>query len=220
MYDADLMARKTDDHGDKVRVSASRFVTSRYANPREMVEALGCTTSGPGAPLPPTEQIIDASAAVPTDVDLFSDRSFDQAMADMGLDTLALPREASRIIQIWQPAGGGAMLHCVAILVDALEPLNREASVVVGSQVETVSRCSLTEARIDGKLFQLARMTANSTRALLIAPPGFTAPIDADSFELEFQSYNPAKPGADKAETIIGRKRIRTVPFVIEIEGF
>jgi hypothetical protein len=143
-------------------------------------------------------------------------------MADMGLDTLALPDGASRIIQIWQQKSNaaGSALNLVAILIDALEPMNRSASVVVGNAVERVNRSALTEVRIDGQVFQLTRLNGNSTRALLTAPVAFTAPVDPDSFELVFDTYNPAKSGTDKTETIIGRKRIRTVPLVIEIEGF
>jgi len=218
-YDADLMARDSATPNDKIRVSASRLQTSRYANPDGMVQALGTTTRGAPFPLVPTELILGSEATLPGDVDLGSDRSFDQAMAAAGLDTLALP-DSPRIIQIWQPNRAGTRMHCVGFLVDALEPLNRSSAVIVGEAVEQVDRCRLREARVDGTPFRLVRVTANATRALLVAPGGFTAPRDPDSFELIFDSYNPGKPGADKTETITGKTRIRTVPFVIEIEGF
>ncbi len=52
MYDADLMALSQSDASDSVRIQASRFMTSRYANPREMIAAFGMDLDGSVAPVP------------------------------------------------------------------------------------------------------------------------------------------------------------------------
>lgn len=210
-YDADLMARMLADHDDKARIQASRFMTSRYANPTEMVQALGLDTDGAVAPVPMDELVLDAAATVPGDVAAASDRDFDAAMADMGLDTLALPDGAARMFQIWQPNGAGTAMKLVGILVDALEPLDRTAAVVQGGAVEIVTRCALDHALIDGRMFKAVRRTRNATRVLLAAPAGFAAPVDAATFQLHFSTSDGP---------LVGRRHLRTIPLVMQIEGF
>jgi hypothetical protein len=211
MYDADLMTRMITNAGEKIRVQASRFMTSRYANPTEMIEALGMDTAGSVAPVPMKELILDAGASVPSDVLSASDRDFDAAMVAMGLDTLGLPDDEPRMFQIWQPNATGTVLSMVGVLVDALEPLDRIASVIVDSEVQIAIRCRIDHARIDGYRFKVIRRTRNATRALLRAPSGFIAPADASSFELHFETNNAM---------LIGRQYVRTLPLVMQIEGF
>ena len=135
MYDCDLMARVSADHTDKLRAQASRFTTSRYANPREMVEAIGMGTGSQASPAPPFELVIEQGKSVPANIMGPSDRDFDIAMADMGLETLGLPDGQPRLFQIWQPDAAGGAMHMVALLVDALEPLDRKAAIVQGDSM-------------------------------------------------------------------------------------
>jgi hypothetical protein len=132
-------------------------------------------------------------------------------MVAMGLDTLGLPDDEPRMFQIWQPNATGTVLSMVGVLVDALEPLDRIASVIVDSEVQIAIRCRIDHARIDGYRFKVIRRTRNATRALLRAPSGFIAPADASSFELHFETNNAM---------LIGRQYVRTLPLVMQIEGF
>jgi hypothetical protein len=211
MYDADLMARKIADHDDKIRVHASRFMTSRYANPREMVEALGMDTTGGTEPTPLKELVLDASAFMPTDVRPASDREFDQAMAALGLDTLELPVDEPRAFQLWRPNAAGPGLVTIGLLLDAVEPLDRTAAVIEGGKVEIRNRCSVIDARIDGAVFQPVRRTRNATRILLAAPAGFIAPVNPASFQLRV---------ASSSGDLIGRRYVRSVPLAVQLEGF
>ena len=211
MYDADLMARKISNMLDKISVHAVNFRTSRYANPKEMIEAMGCSTDGTVAPVPPSELILNPDAMVPSNVLPKSDMEFDIAMQAMGLDTLALPIDAPRLFQIWKPSNDGSSLEMVALLLDAVEPVNRVASVINGSKVEVVDRCRFVDAQIDNVQFEIIRMTRNATRLLLVPTSTFTAPVDTNSLELHFSTNEGA---------ITGRKFLRSIPLTIELEGF
>ncbi len=211
MYDADLMARLLADPDAKIRVQASRFMTSRYANPVEMVQALGMNTDGSTAPVPMQELILDASASLPTDVLPASDSAFDNAMADMGMDTLGLPDGNPRMFQIWQPDASGTAMHMVGLLVDALEPLDRDAAVINGGKVDLTIRCRLDHAIIGAARFDVVRRTRNATRILLAAPPGFTSPLATNHLALQFETSDGP---------LIGRQHLRAVPLVMQIEGF
>lgn len=211
MYDADLMARKISNTLDKVSVHAVNFRTSRYANPKEMIEAMGCSTDATVSPFPPAELILDSDATVPNNALPPSDREFDISMQNMGLDTLALPINEPRIFQVWRPNTDGSNIEMVALLIDAVEPVNRMASVIIGNKVEIVNRCQLINATIDGISFEVVRMTRNSTRLLLVPTSAFVAPVDPNSLELHFATYDGS---------ITGRKFLRSIPLTIELEGF
>jgi len=211
MYDADLMARKMSDTTDKVKVHAVNFRTSRYANPKEMIEAMGCTTDGSVAPVPPSELILNPDAIIPSDTFAASDLEFDIAMQSMGLDTLALPINEPRLFQIWKPSVDGSSLEMVALLIDAIEPVNRTASVINDKKVETVDRCQLINATIDGVSFEVVRMTFNATRLLLMPTSTFIMSADSIDLELNFSTNEGS---------IIGRKFLRSIPLTIELEGF
>lgn len=211
MYDANLWAVRTDDAADRAQVSAANFRTSRYADPTEMIEALGLDvgTAADVAPAPPADLILEAGAALPTGVEPASDQAMDAALNDMGLGTLGLPTDGARVFQIWQPDGGGTM-QLKAILVDALEPLNRTAHVIVGNEVRIEERCSLRDGRISGVTLDVVRLSRNSTRALLI-PTVSLNNFGPNSFRLRFDTSDGV---------LTGRRRIRTRPLVMELEGF
>ena len=212
MYDVDLMAVTIAGGGDAARVSASRFVTSRYANPGEMLEAFGFAASATANPTPPGELIIDAGVSLPFAGDglTISDSAFDSVMADLGLETLGLPDDAPRVFQLWQVDTAGGAMRLAALLLDGLEPINREASVVQGGSVERVTRCRVDRVTQDGRRFLPVRETQNATRILLVPEGGAFVPNN-DVGELSMTTSDGP---------LTGRKTMRVVPLVMEVEGF
>ena len=212
MYDANLWAVLTDDATERSQVSAANFRTSRYANPTHMIEALGLAVGTPSdiAPVPPADLILEPDAPIPTGIEPASDLAMDNALNDMGLGTLGLPGERARLFQIWQPGGSGR-LRLVAILLDALEPVNRTSHVIVGNEVSIEDRCALRDGRLSGVSLTVARINRNSTRALLIPSGALPNTFNPDSFQLRFDTSDGL---------LVGRQRVRTQPLVLELEGF
>ena len=209
MYDADLIAHRVADGSGRVTIHSSRFMTSRYANPDAMIRALGFRTDGTVSAITMAEMVLGADHTVPSDTTPPSDSAFDAALNGMGLGTLGLP-DAPRAFQIWQADAGGA-LRMVAVLIDAVEPLRRKASVLQNGKVTRVTRCRPLLGRIGQTSFALARENRNSTRLLFIAPDGFNAPQQDADFELHFDTSDGL---------LIGRRYLRATPLVHDIEGF
>ena len=114
-----------------------------------------------------------------------------------------------RLFQIWEQQG--ASLACVAFLVDALEPLNRQAHVISGDEIVVADRCRLREGRYGGIELRVALINRNATRALL--RPAAPIPVDADpaSFRLVFGTSDG---------TLTGRRQMRVRPLMLDLEGF
>jgi hypothetical protein len=216
-YDANLWATKTATPSDRILVSAANFRTSRYATPTAMVEALSCATDGSVAPSPAPELILEPGAtlppvpapATPAGAEPPSDRLFDDAMNGMGLGTLGLPKDGARLFQIWEQQG--TTLVCVGFLVDALEPLNRQAHVISGDEIVVAARCRLREGRYGGIELRVTRFNRNSTRALLRPVSPIPAVVDPASFQLIFDTSDGA---------LTGRRQMRARPLMHELEGF
>jgi hypothetical protein len=138
-----------------------------------------------------------------------SDRLFDAAMTAMGLGTLGLPKDGARLFQIWEQQG--ATLACVAFLVDALEPLNRKAHVISGTEVVVTDRCRLREGRYGGIELRVARLNRNATRALLRPVAPIPAGVDPASFQLIFDTSDGS---------LTGRRQMRARPLMLDLEGF
>lgn len=217
-YDANLWAVRTGDSTDRIMVSAANFRTSRYANPTEMIQALGCDTDGGVQPTPAAELILEPGAslppvpapATPRGAQPPSDRLFDEAMNAMGLGTLGLPQDQARLFQIWEQDGAGT-LSTVAFLVDALEPLNRVAHVISGTEVVIADRCRLSGARYGGTELRVTRINRNATRVLLRPVTPIPAGADPASFQLIFDTSDGQ---------ITGRRQMRTRPLMLDLEGF
>ena len=212
MYDANLWAVRKDDATDRASVSAANFRTSRYANPTQMIEALGLEvgTAAQVAPVPPPELILEAGVTLPIGVEPASDRAMDSALNDMGLGTLGLPKNKARLFQIWQPDGAGT-LRLVAILIDALEPMNRTAHIKDGNEIRIEERCALRDGRLSGVRLDVVRLSRNSTRALLMPSSPLPQTFGPNSFQLRFDTSDGL---------LVGRRRVRTRPLVLELEGF
>jgi hypothetical protein len=216
-YDANLWAKKTANASDRALITAANFRTSRYANPAQMVAALGCATDGTVAPSPAPELILQPgavlpavpAAASPVGAQPPSDQSFDTAMNAMGLGTLGLPKDGARLFQIWEQQG--ATMVTVAFLVDALEPLNRQAHVISGTEVVIADRCRLREGRYGGIELRVTRLNRNSTRALLRPVSPIPAGVDPASFRLVFETSEGP---------LTGRRQMRSRPLMLDLEGF
>ncbi|TYO85380.1 hypothetical protein [Oceanicella actignis] len=209
-HDAELWAARIADPADRALVTAANFRTSRYADPAQMIAALGCATDGSVAPVPAEELILeDGASPPPAAAEAPSDRLFDQAMAGMGLGELGLPRGRARLFQIWSVEGGAP--RTVAFLVDALEPLNRKAHVLAGDEVALVDRCRLTGGRHGGVALIVARINRNATRALLLPEAPIPPEADPAGFGLFFETSDGA---------LTGRRQMRARPLTFDLEGF
>ncbi len=99
-------------------VQRSQFHTSRYASPRELLDALGFTTPSPSPGLP-VEILVEATLP---DTEELGDAPFDATMMELGLDPLPLisrPR-VSLLLRV------GPDLELVGVLLEAPEPIHRE----------------------------------------------------------------------------------------------
>lgn len=212
MYDVDLNAVTIAAGDNAVRVSASRFVTSRYANPGEMLEAFGFAIAPAANPSPPGELVINAGISLPSSGDglTISDSAFDSTMADLGLETLGLPDAEPRVFQLWQVDSGGGAMRLAALLLDGVEPINREASVVQDGSVERVTRCRVERLTQNGRNFVPVRQTQNATRILLVPQGGAFVPNNDLGELIMTTSDGP----------LTGRRTMRIVPLVMEVEGF
>ncbi len=116
MYDFNLIARRkgvTDPA--PVIVNATRFKTSRYANPSEMLAALGFATSGL-TPFAPQDIILADTMSLPSGVLSVSDLEMSVALAAIDADTLPLPGDEPRVIALWRHLGSGGSFGVAALL--------------------------------------------------------------------------------------------------------
>ena len=97
-----------------------------------------------------------------------SDADLDSALAALGLETLEPNRGVPATRALWRPSG--ADWHLVALLVDAVEPLERHASVRSGTAPPAfVQRCGLGGAAVGVMTFTPKRANSSWTRVLLVA---------------------------------------------------
>lgn len=212
MYDFNLIARKkgvAPAQADPVVVNATRFVTSRYATPVEMLAALGFTTSDK-APIAPQEIILTDAMTLPSDALSVSDLDMGAALTAFGADTLEPPGDAGRVITLWRHLGGGAF-GVAGVLVDAPEPMRRVGAVLQGQQAVDSIRCEPEQLSIGGVIFRPVRATLNWTRVLFVA----AAPVTPGA-EGELQFRLKVTPGG----SLIGRRLINVRPVMLDTEGF
>ena len=105
----------------------------------------------------------------------------------------------------------GGTLSTVAFLVDALEPLNRVAHVISGTEVVIADRCRLRGGRYGGTELRVTRINRNATRVLLRPVTPIPAGADPASFQLIFDTSDGQ---------ITGRRQMRTRPLMLDLEGF
>lgn len=209
MYDFNLIApKKTPAGSDPVQVNATRFKTSRYAGPRQMLEALGFAL-GKAAPIGPAEIVLAPGMVLPSGPLSVSDMDLMAALSAIGADTLPLPGEQPRTIAIWQNTG--TAYGVAGVLVDAPEPMRRERAVLVGQQAQDSLRCAPAQMTIGSRTFLPVRATLNWTRVLFVAASPVVPPVGA-----ELRLRLTVAPGS----ALIGRRSISARPVMLETEGF
>jgi hypothetical protein len=126
-YDLLITAPKTSQpNAPEVVIQRSQFHTSRYASPRELLDAFAFTSGGPNASLP-VEVLVDAP--LPTTEQL-GDAPFDATMVDLGLDPLGValtPRVALLLHR------QGTDYEVTGVLLEGPEPIHRAGRLVIQS---------------------------------------------------------------------------------------
>ncbi|XKE46151.1 hypothetical protein LG302_03145 [Halomonas organivorans] len=212
MYDFSLIAPRHDASGEPIdarTVSATRFVTSRYANPLQLLEHLGYYPGDP-APYRPDDIILPAGAALPGGAEEVSDSLFDELLRDMQADTLPLPTSTPVSYVVWRQ--DGAQWRIEGLLVDSLEPLMRITTVLQDDdRAEIVTRCDVRHAEVDGHTLSLHRSNERHTRVFLKADSPFTLAAGSHELRLDMDT---------SGGVLRGRRRLSHRPAIIEREGF
>lgn len=205
-YDLTILARKGTD---RPVVRATRFRTSRYANPTELIAALGYR-EGSMAPYLPDDYLIPDDMQLPAGTGLIEgDISLDDALMAIGADTLPLPTRKARSYALWCFADGWLF---EGLLVDSLESLKRERTIVAANgQPNLGTRIALVRGLVAGTELVLFRANASWTRVLLKPTASLTLPTTGDlELSLEFTTSTGTK---------IGKRRLQPVPSILEREG-
>ncbi len=205
-YDLTILARKA---GDRPVVRATRFRTSRYASPTELIAALGYREGGV-APYLPDDYLIPDDATLPVGAGLMEgDIALDDALMAIGADTLPLPTRKARSYALWRFDGGWRF---EGLLVDSLEPLKRERTIVAADgQPDLGTRIAPLRGLAAGTELALFRANASWTRVLFKPATPLVLPATGDlELILEFTTSTGTK---------IGKRRLRSVPSILDREG-
>ncbi|MGB6231738.1 MAG: hypothetical protein WBF53_16600 [Litorimonas sp.] len=204
MYDLALVAKSEDGSPDR-RIHATRFVSSRYRDPGEMMEHLGFPR-GEYNPYRPKEIVLDGDFVAPDKTFTAGDKALDQVLRQNGLDTLQLPQDNPVTYLIWQKRGN--RFELAGVLLDALEPLRRQGSVKHGATSEIVERCAPLQMKAGPLVLHIRRATTNWTR-LLFTPDQAQVPGDKLDFDLSVNGRT----------TLTGSRRISSKPAILINEG-
>jgi hypothetical protein len=206
-YDLDVLAPKG---GDRPKVRGTRFHSSRYASPRAMIDALGFTHPVRAPYLP--DDLIVAAGALPAGGFVEGDAALDAALAAIDAETLPLPARAPRTMVLWSqdPVAGWRV---EGLLIDALEPMKRETTVVDASGAAVQgTRIEPLRAALAGQTLSLHRANARWTR-LIFRP---AAPIALGG--APEHGLSVAFATSDAGE-LVGTRRLLPVPSLLEREG-
>jgi hypothetical protein len=168
-----------DGLDERIEVSKVHFRTSRYASASAYLAALGyeIATSAPQAP---DDYIIPDGLVLSAGVFVAGDAALDAALAAIDLDTLPLPKTAPRNLVLWSFSGGAWRVE--GLLIDSLEPLKKEGTILSGNATSQGTLFELLRATIPGKP-QMVPVRANDawTRVLLKPSASFTLNAGADT---------------------------------------
>ncbi len=209
MYDFNVIAPRSGSgtDTDSVVVSGTRFTTSRYAGPAELMTDLGYAVTGM-APYRPEDLILPDGAVLPGGTAVTSDALLDELMDAMGADTLPLPTDRPQTYVVWRKAATGWRIE--GVLVDSLETLNRRATVATDDGTETRIRCTLKRARILSADFTPHRVNVSWTRVFLRPSSPLDPPDGRHDLVLEFTTSDGP---------LTGRRTISGVPAIVDREG-
>lgn len=207
MYDFSIIAPRTGSGGDPVVVNATRFTTSRYADPTEMMTDLGYAIAST-APYRPDDIIVPEGAALPAGVAETSDSLLGDLLVLLEADTLPLPTRNPFSYAVWRQIGAGWLLE--GLLVDSLETMDRTATVVTTEGTATDTRCRLSRARVAGVDLTPYRASENWTRVFLKPRSPIELSPGRHDLSLEFET---------STGPVTGRRTISHLPSIIEREG-
>lgn len=206
-YDLNVVANKGSD---RAVVLATRFRTSRYASPAAMLDALGYGDTATGLFLP-DDLIVPAAAVLPAGGFVEGDAALDAALAAIDAETLALPEREAKSYVLWRFDAALTSWRVEGLLVDSLEPMQRELTVVVGAVAQAGVRITPTTASVGAQTLTLYRANSRYTRVWLRPAVPFVVPA-APEPTLRLNFITPQG-------TVSGSRRLGTVPSLLEREG-
>jgi hypothetical protein len=202
--DYDLLVLATGGLGGDRTVHATRFHTSRYATADELLAAAGFGADGGS---PPDELVLTDDHVVAGGDLLVGDVALDTALRDLGADTLPLPDGRARTYVLWRNGPGGWVV--AAAIVDSLEPLHRERTVVGADGIPDLAERAVIDHLAIGT-DRLEPVRANSTWTRVLFAP--SAPIRPTGSELI--AVLRTSDG-----DVVGRRAQPTQPLLLEREG-
>jgi hypothetical protein len=206
-YDLNVVTKKGSD---RAVVLATRFRTSRYATPAQMLDALGYSASETNLFLP-DDLILPEAAVLPAGGFVEGDAALDTALAAIDAETLALPLQEPKSYVLWRFDAASTAWRIEGLLVDSLEPMKRELTVIVSGQAQTGVRIAPVSAAVGTQSMTLYRANSRWTRVLLrptvaFSPPASTEPVLSLSFTTPHGQVS-------------GSRRLGRVPSLLEREG-
>jgi hypothetical protein len=206
-YDLNVVATQT---GDRAVVLATRFRTSRYASPAAMLDALGYGATATGLFLP-DDLIVPGEAVLPAGGFVEGDAALDAALAAIDAETLALPEREPKSYVLWRFDAVSTSWLIEGLLVDSLEPMKRELTVIVGGVAAPGVRIAPTSAMVGAHTMTLYRANSRWTRVWLRPAAPFGVPASPEpTLRLAFTTPQG---------TVSGSRRLSTVPSLLEREG-
>lgn len=211
MYDLKLVAPKVDANGhqsDPRTIVATRFVTSRYANPKALLADLGYGIDS-ASPYPPDDIILPEGVQLPSGPSEVSDNELEELLRIMEADTLPLPSRKPASYVVWQRAGTRWRIE--GLLIDSLESLFRETAVKKDGRSAIVTRCNVQTATIGGTSLRLHRSNTSHTRVFLKAQTPITFTDDGGRTELILELQTDT-------EVLTGKRMLGHRPAIIDRE--
>ena len=206
-YDLNVVANKGTD---RAVVLATRFRTSRYASPAAMLDALGYGATATGLFLP-DDLIVPNGAVLPAGGFVEGDAALDAALAAIDAETLALPEVEPKSFVLWRFDAATTSWRIEGLLIDSLEPMKRELTVIAGGVAKAGVRIEPTSAAVGAQTLTLFRANSRWTRVWLRPATPFVVPAAPEpTLRLSFTTPQG---------TVSGTRRLRTVPSLLEREG-
>lgn len=207
-YDLNVVATKGSD---RAVVLATRFRTSRYASPAAMLEALGYGALSTGLFLP-DDLVVPDEAVLPAGGFVEGDAALDAALAAIDAETLALPALEAKSYVLWRFDAATTSWLVDGLLVDSLEPMKRELTVIVGGVATPGVRIEPASAAVGAHTLTPYRANARWTRVWLRPAAPFAVPAGPPEPTLRLSFNTPQG-------TVSGTRRLGTVPSLLEREG-
>jgi hypothetical protein len=199
-YDFQLFVLRS---AEEVTVARAQFRTSRYQNVKQIVEALGFGVDSPSFTTPPDFIL---AGAMPTLAAASGDGAMDAALRTLGMDPWPVPAQP-RTTLIWQPpVGAGGPFTLVGALLEADEPLDREAlpaaafaaAAVHGTATPRMRVDSVTALQLDdnnqpiGPVFTLTQAVRNTSGTRVLFFTNTPVPlVPGNSYRLEIAVAEP-----------------------------